>query len=359
MKDAIAYHLTSIHTIIAEQPKQSSLALLWYYHTLNQVTPNAAHQLYATDHLNNIVDKLVFKELTAFDYRALILLAHPSLTKQISSQTIDTLDALLLKRTKALLSILDWKSLYRAVAIGYCLSHRPVFYRDWELALIKTYQAHATNLFHQYARKGSSFLLGMEGLTGLLLTLVYIVTITGSDRLTPLIRKGVYFLLSFRREVDFSSGIYSVFPRMASLPEQPPHESGYLGWNGSDLGQALLFYRAAHLLQDDQWRKTADLIGLNTLLRQEEALEVSESINFYQGTAGIAQYYQALHRVSQRSAYQRGYKFWIDHMLHQLSRSERLAYTSDDFLQGWIGIATTLLSHQARRRLDWEQIVLL
>ena len=296
------------------------------------------------------------------DTRALLvveeLFARGRITPELARK-VDAYEAHLVASAQDWLSQPEWECLYRAVEVGYYLAHRNSdYFTHWVTSLVAT--STPTGFFSKYAQSEPVFLLGIEGLTGILLMLEAMARLTQESVLCEILQDGLHYLLSFRREVDFSAHQYAVFPRLANVADQTSPWTSFLGWSGSDLMQALLFYRSAALLSDTAWRKTADLVGLNTLLRKETTEAAVNSVNFYQGTAGIAQCYQALYQVSRQEAYRQGYEYWIARTVQQLSDDDvASSYEDHDLWHGGVGIALTLLSYHHAKDWGWEKVTLL
>ena len=332
---------------------------MWYYFTQHQVQP--AHQ-YVPQILQQwqaVIERAIAgKHATSALLITGTLQTHGWITPELASK-VEAYDTQLLSDALDWLADPSWENLYRSAEVGYYLAHRSK--EDPLTEWIDTFiaQAEPNCYFDSYVQQEPVFLLGVEGFTGVLLMLETVARSRQQDALYQILRNGVSHLLSFRHEVDFSARQYAVFPRLANVAHQTSLWSGLLGWSGSDLTQALLLYRVAALLEDASLRKTADLIGLNTLLRQKQPETITDSTNFYHGTAGIAQCYRALYEASGQEAYQQGYAYWIEQTTQHLSAEDEPSYEVHDLLHGWVGIALVLLSYQHSESLDWERVVLL
>lgn len=355
---------TSITRLFAEieQPLDSSTistGLLWYYFTRYRLQPIPQYRAEVMKQWESLIGR-------ATDNRYIVpsLLITPQLQTEgwISDEqkrVIQACEAQLLSGTSDWLAEPVWENLYRVAEVGYYFAHHNT--QNQLTTWIDTFTAGIITKqpFERYVRAERGFLLGVEGLAGILLMLVSVARISQNHSLREILRAGVYYLLTFRQEVDFSAQRYAVFPRLAHLPQQSSPWSNCLGWSGSDLMQSLVLYRAANLLHDPSLRKVADLVGLNTLLRKEEKDAAVDSINFYQGTAGIAQCYWSLYQASGQKAYRQGYKYWMERTLQQLATEAELLYEDYDLLHGKVGIALTLLTCQHAAELGWEKVVLL
>lgn len=202
--------------------------------------------------------------------------------------------------------------------------------------------------------------LGFEGISGLLLLLTDIEQTVHEEAIRKIIREGIRYLLSFRSEVDFSNQQYAVFPQAINGQELVEGVRP-LAWGGSDLAQAVLFYRAHTLFQDKQLRHTADLVGLNTLLRKDRKHLLTRDETVFGGAAGVAQTYATLYRLSGHQSYQSGYEYWLREMLISLDTQLLDRYTGREcsLYDGLLGIYLVLLSYQTELKVSWPKALLL
>ena len=351
--------LPSVRSLPENSSATRSVGLLVYYYVQYQLTRDTRYALATASQLDAV---LAQDSVEKHDLRMLLLIDDTRLLPQRSlmlAPRIEEFERQLLSKVSHWASPPEWECLYRAVEVGYYLAYRHpsgALFKQW-VALFTKHWSLATG-FDRYARSEPVFLLGVEGLTGILLMLEAIARLTQTPVFREMIRYGVHYLLSFRQEVDFANHRYAVFPRLANVANQTAPWTSALGWSGSDLMQALLLYRAATLLQGTHLRKAADLIGLNTLLRREPKQTAMDGPNLYWGTAGIAQCYQALSRVSHRVAYQRGYAYWIDQTAQRLS-NQPIAPEEYDLLHGKMGATLVLSLNQHPLNLAWSRGLLL
>ena len=253
---------------------------------------------------------------------------------------------------------------YAAAVAGYhfILQKMPVRLH----ALVSTWRSTAEMLA---SRRGISPLLpyeeqtplGFEGISGLLLLLIRIEQASHEDMLEKIIREGIRFVLSFRNEVDFSRQQYAVFPQAIASGNGLSEEPRCLAWGGSDLAQALLFYRAYGLFQDVELKRIADLVGLNTLLRKERSHLLTPDETVYGGAAGVAQTYAALYHLSGHQAYHKGYQQWLREILTSLDTPLSDAYPGNEYglYDGLLGIYLVLLSYRMVPPATWPRVLLL
>lgn len=213
---------------------------------------------------------------------------------------------------------------------------------------------------------GASIPLGpADGLVGLYLTLMEAYCLGNArEEVKDLVRDGVGLILSLQGEVDFSEQKYALFPDFITAA---PHPSGFtrrLNWCAGDLNCSLFFYRAGHLLTDEKLRKLGDLVGLNTLLRKDEAATGVRSSRFCHGSSGVAHFYRTLYGYSLHQSYYAGYEFWIgrtlDFLEKELLRPDRPHHAqAHGLLDGLPGVALTLLSYLDDNQPEWSKWLLL
>jgi lantibiotic biosynthesis protein len=180
------------------------------------------------------------------------------------------------------------------------------------------------------------------------------------DIIPEIIRKGTDYILTFQQTPDLNKKQYSFFPKAFNKKTNSPEYSNRLAICYGDLNIVLLLYRAGDFLSDPHLKKTADLIGLSSLLRQsEEATLISDPFVCH-GSAGLAQFYKTLHRLSGIDEYLKGYEFWIDKTLDLIDKDlEKNNPKENSLLTGYLGVSLVLLSYISKEQLDWQKIFLL
>lgn len=239
----------------------------------------------------------------------------------------------------------------------------------------KTYLQHLVSLWNEIVRLRSDVpfsqslvfdnntSLGFEGIAGFLLMMIDIIEKTlNKEMLKKIVREGVRFILSFKREVDFLPHAYSVFPSAITTQHEPTVGPDRLSWSSGDLPQAFLLYQAHSFFQDTQLKKMADLVGLNTLLRKGKEHLLVEGETLYGGSTGIALTYHALFQLSGHQAYHEGYKFWMQQTLSTIDKSlYDNTYRGHEYsvLHGLTGVYLALLTEKTKIEQDWQKILLL
>ncbi|MEM1136799.1 MAG: lanthionine synthetase LanC family protein, partial [Bacteroidota bacterium] len=197
-----------------------------------------------------------------------------------------------------------------------------------------------------------------HGLSGVLLVLIGIYANGIKEKnIVDIVETGIKYILSFKREIDFYVENFAMFPEKVKLNHEVEF-SNQLTWAASDLNQAILLYKAHDLLKYKDLPKIADLIGLNTLIRQEEKSTQIVSSNFYDGAAGVAQSYRNLYVLSKHQAYWEGYKFWIEKTVFFLDKEiqdKKNLNPKLNLLNGIPGVGLTLLSFVSKEELFWNK----
>lgn len=203
-----------------------------------------------------------------------------------------------------------------------------------------------------------------SGLAGELLVLLTLAEAGFQDpKLTHYVRAGLLKLLTLKQEVDFLEQRYAVFPYQLLL--HGASFSAELSWRRGDLGQVLLLYKAATVLQDDELWKMAELVGLNTLLRTSLPATEVRSAHLGCGASGVAYLYRYLYQLSGQPAYLTGYEFWL-RQTQALLQAEAAAGTyartyqahAGELLHGLAGVGLVLLSATTTLNIGWEDMLL-
>lgn len=350
-------------------PSQRDLVgRLLYVYTHHEIYTNTEGQQQTIAALTDLATYIIADRMT--DTRVLrgLLLSGAVKDEKISSacsKELSVLNEYLLDLATAHIAECSLSGWYIAAVIGnYFLQKRESAYlrqiveawRDAEEQRIVSGQ------LLSYAERNP---LGFEGISGLLILMIKIEKQVHEPALEKIIREGVRFVLSFRSEVDFSNQRYAVFPQAISSERRPVEEPRSLAWGGSDFAESLLFYRAYDLFGDKQLQRTANLIGLNTLLRKEQAHLLTQNATIYGGTAGVALTYLSLYHLSGHKPYREGYKHWIRETISMLSADEAGGYSPEylgptyDLYNGLLGTYLVLLSHQAKKKVQWPNVLLL
>lgn len=177
------------------------------------------------------------------------------------------------------------------------------------------------------------------------------------------VARGVNFLLRHQRAVDYVTD-FSYFPLCVHANTAEPRYNNRLAVCYGDLNLVLLMYKAAAFFDNAALKKRADLLGLNTLRRQNEQATLVSDSHFCHGAAGVAQFYHSLYRISGQEGYYKGYKYWIDRTiaaLHQDLATDAFRETKGGLVSGYAGVALVLLTYiyHQRERLYWEKVFLL
>ena len=361
---------------LEKQPPQSQSDLvgrLLYVYTHYEIDNDTRNQKRTIEVLTDLATYVSTDSVT--DVRVLrgLLLSGASRNKNIfpaCSKELSVLDEYLLDLATACIAECSWSGWYLVAVVGnYFLEKKESEYLQ-QLVTAWRDAAGEHAVSGQLLSYTESTSLGFEGISGFLIMLMSIEQQVHEPVLEKIIRQGVRFVLSFQSEVDFSNQQYAIFPQAISSGRKPIKEPQSLAWGGSDLAESLLFYRAYNLFGNKQLQRTANLIGLNTLLRKEKAHLLTPDTTVYGGTASVALTYLSLYRLSGQQPYRAGYKHWIQETTSMLSADEaggppwtrhppQYLGPTYDLYNGLLGTYLMLLSHQSKTELQWPGVLLL
>jgi len=177
-----------------------------------------------------------------------------------------------------------------------------------------------------------------------------------------LLQQGIRFVRHQLREVDLIGQDWSFFPLTANEAEDEKNYNNRLGWCYGDLNQVSLFYKASFVLQDENLKQMADLVGGSSLMRKTGEATQIDNIYFSNGTAGLAQYYYSLYRHSNEESYLEGWHYWINETIKRLEvvlNEESFKGRESRMLEGLPGVALVLLGHLINEELPWTDLLLL
>jgi hypothetical protein len=179
------------------------------------------------------------------------------------------------------------------------------------------------------------------------------------------IYQGLRCLLASRRDTDFLARHYAIFPNQLWGESPTGTFDEELSWSRGDAGQALLLYEAHVQLHDPELRTIAELVGLNTTLRNNSATTSITHAGFYRGAAGLAQLYKRLFQISGHPAYRVAYEHWLK-CTQQLLWPDwpplnHLASIpiEEGLFNGIIGVGLVFLSACHNNALSWEAILVI
>ncbi|WP_343673681.1 lanthionine synthetase LanC family protein [Chitinophaga sp.] len=177
-----------------------------------------------------------------------------------------------------------------------------------------------------------------------------------------LLQQGIRFIRHHLREVDLVGQDWSFFPLTTSEAEDEKNYNNRLGWCHGDLNQVSLFYKASFVLQDENLKQMADLVGGSSLMRRTGEATQIDDIYFLNGTAGLAQYYYSLYRHSNEESYLGGWHYWINETIKRLEvvlNEESFKGRETRMLEGLPGVALVLLGRLINEELPWTDLLLL
>jgi lantibiotic biosynthesis protein len=202
-----------------------------------------------------------------------------------------------------------------------------------------------------------------HGLTGILLLLLNAYpSSTHKGLIEEIVKEGIRFIQKHKIDIDYTREEYSFFPFTIKQPTIEIVAPNRLAWCYGDLNEVLLFYRAGHLFNQEQWLHLGDLIGLQSLMRKETPATLVTDSHFCHGSSGLAQFYKVLYKERGLKPYKEGYEYWIEQTILLLDKDlekELYAGKEHDYLEGLLGVAFTLLSYVSKKELKWSESLLL
>lgn len=172
--------------------------------------------------------------------------------------------------------------------------------------------------------------------------------------------KAINYIFSYKRNPDFDKGQYSYFPNTVS--ENEVNYKNRLAWCYGDLNIVLLLFRYAKLFNDKNIEKQAILIGTSTLVRVDTNSTLVSDAHFCHGASGVTQFYKTFYTISGVDAFKQGYEEWIDRLLVFIDQdlsNNNYESIEGNILDGYTGIALTLLSYFKNETLFWQKTFLL
>lgn len=202
-----------------------------------------------------------------------------------------------------------------------------------------------------------------HGLSGMLLILLEAYPASlHKDLIVQTVKEGTRFIRKHTLPIDFSCEEYSFFPFWIDPNASEIINKPRLAWCYGDLNETLLFYRAGKLLEDDELIRIANIVGLSSLTRKDEAATSVRDPYFCHGSSGLAQFYKILFNESGNSKYLEGYQFWIEKTLLLLDDDKQAgisAVKKFELLDGMVGVALVLLSYTSAKPLNWSKALFL
>jgi len=181
------------------------------------------------------------------------------------------------------------------------------------------------------------------------------------DKTGFLLKEGIRFIKAHLQPVDFLANRFSCFP--LSIGEDGGGiYANRLAWCYGDLNEVLLFYKAAFVLEDEELKQMADLIGSSSIIRRTAEATLCTDSHFCHGAAGLAVLYRSLYRHSGLDKYQEAHRYWINRTVALLEADTRNGlYTGKEhnLLEGLPGVALALLGSISTEDLPWCHLLLL
>ena len=373
-------YIESINSIIDLEYKSikkqfSNIELLLYYYSLYKVLKKPKYSIQFEIVLNEFITELtnyssINQTFCDNFINGLYILPDIDSEKPLEiniKQKIETVEQDLFKLSLKLLQQKDSNQLQRITSvINYFILRLPN-------ATIENYLLKLLPFIYRFIEKyisGSkknvecteTFYLGFsQGLAGILHSLVSInVAGIKDDKTNQVLTAALKFILSLKREIDFTPGKYAMFPYSVDKCNNEICFSSELTWANSDLNHCILFYKSDQVLNNQNLHRIADLIGLNTLIRKDITSTQIIGSNFNKGAAGVAQTYRNMFELSKLDAYWEGYEYWIQktiYLVEQELNDNKQSLLNTDMLNGIMGVNLTLLSYISEDELSWNKML--
>ena len=203
-----------------------------------------------------------------------------------------------------------------------------------------------------------------HGLSGILLVLLNLIK-KGFEvpGMKSIVIKGIEFILAQQNNHATGNNGIAEFPM--TIPSMHRENLNYhtrLAWCYGDLNILNLLYTASNTLNEIHWKKIADDIGNQVILRKHPKTALVSDSQFCHGYAGIAQCYQNLFAISANEIYNTAYNDWLDLTLSALPgdiMSKIFEKKASDLLEGYMGINLVFLSCMSKEKLDWTKLLLI
>ncbi len=202
-----------------------------------------------------------------------------------------------------------------------------------------------------------------HGLTGILLILLNAYAVSSHKALIrSVLESGIRFIQKHRVPEIGSADGHTLFPFAIHNGQNPFAFPDRMAWCYGDLNEVLLLYRAGKLLQDSSLTGFAEEVGRRSSMRKTASSTMITDSHFCHGSSGIAQFYRVLYEESGSLFYLDAYDYWIGQTLQLLDKDlEKDVFRgkTEDYLEGLVGVAFTLLSYTTDKKLNWSKSLLL
>jgi hypothetical protein len=202
-----------------------------------------------------------------------------------------------------------------------------------------------------------------HGLSGfLLLVLKAWPVLENKEEAKKIVREGIRFISARKLPIRFPEDDFSLYATAFKEGDKEMKRFNRLAWCYGDLNFVLLLHRAANVLNCYEYSELAMQIGANTVLRKDEKSTMVNDSHFCHGSSGLFVMYQTLFRETGLSMYEDAMNYWYDQtVMFTALDLEKNKYTngSISLLEGWTGVALSLISKFDTERSCWQEIFLL
>lgn len=361
-----------------------TLGLLFYYYHLADVTGDTSYSALAEEMLAGVFDKINEGEdiiasstfssgLAGFTFAVSFLQKEGYLDIDIHTE-LSELDELLFNVATEQIEQDCIDYLHGAFGIIHYFSQRTpnaqtCYYLDAliEQACNRRVQENNTCWFRncslRTANKNAAeinFSLS-HGLTGILLILLNAYEVSAHKTLIrEVLESGIRFIQ--QHQLQQQPEKYTVFPFAFNNGQRAQAYPNRMAWCYGDLNEVLLLNRAGRLLGDATLVNLAKEVGYQSTLRKTADATMITDSHFCHGASGIAQFYKVLYDETGAAFYQDAYQYWITQTMELLDKDLAAgAYSTNpnDYLEGLVGVAFTLLSYTTDKKLNWSKSLLL
>ncbi len=203
-----------------------------------------------------------------------------------------------------------------------------------------------------------------HGLSGFLLLLI-LVAERGicRDIIKEMVKKGVEFMLLFKRDIDIEKEEYTQYPSTIQANNTSVlFYTNRLAWCYGDLNIAYLLIEAGALLANEHWIKMGNILGTTTCMCKTLQHIGATDSHVCHGTAGLAQLYKKLYNLTEIDEYNNAYLLWIkitlDLVENELHKDTYMG-NETNFLEGLVGVNLVLLSYLHNEEVTWNKALLM
>jgi lantibiotic modifying enzyme len=188
-----------------------------------------------------------------------------------------------------------------------------------------------------------------HGISSTIIVLAEIIKKLPDNKLAlDLLEGSIKYLLACK----LNKTVHSIFP--GYIDGTNSNYGSRLSWCYGDLGNAIAFWRAGNLLNNDYWKKLALEIMSYSTSRKELEINGLADAGFCHGTAGVAHIFNRFYKETKIREFDNARWYWLEKTLEMAKWPDGLVgykvfrggegyQNEDNFLEGNTGIAMVLL----------------